>query len=131
MYDDNTCDSECPDDEYNIDPETFDCGKYIYSYKILYRLTLRVSPPSSLPGHMHTHSVLAPTCPNLGDTVESGEVVYSRPRQSSGRYSAGTIATVECAEGYRGGDITCQTDGNWSGPLPSCTSESVIILYYI
>ena len=29
MYVDNMCDTECPDDaEYNIDPETFDCGKF-------------------------------------------------------------------------------------------------------
>ena len=75
--------------------------------------------------------MLAPSCPNLGTTVENGEVTYSRDRQSSGRYSTGTTATVECGEGYSGGDITCQADSTWSDRLPNCTSESVIILYYM
>ena len=56
-------------------------------------------------------------------------MTYSRDRQSSGRYNASTTATVVCAEGYRGGDITCQADSTWSDRLPNCTSESVI--YYI
>ena len=58
-------------------------------------------------------------------------MTYSQSPQSSGRYSAGTVATVNCDRGYgAGGDITCQTDANWSDNLPNCTSESVVIISY-
>ena len=35
--------------------------------------------------------MLAPSCPNLGTTVENGEVTYSQSPELSGRYKRNTI----------------------------------------
>jgi hypothetical protein len=63
------------------------------------------------------------TCPDLGNTIENGNVSYTRDPTEQGRYVENTAITVSCDEGYRSsGDITCQNDGNWSSAsLPNCT----------
>ena len=68
------------------------------------------------------------TCPDLGLSIENGNVSYTRDPTEQGKYTEGTTVIVSCDQGYKdGGDITCQNDGNWSSPiLPSCTSESSV-----
>ena len=73
-------------------------------------------------------SDIVATCPDLGHSVDNGNVSYSRDPTKQGLYVENTTVTVSCDEGYRGGgDIICQYDGNWSSSrLPSCTSEPYI-----
>ena len=73
---------------------------------------------------------LVATCPDLGASIENGDVRYSRDPTEEGLYVENTTVTVSCDEGYRGGgDIICQDDGSWSSShLPSCTSEPYIIM---
>ena len=75
-----------------------------------------------------TTSIVA-TCPDLGHSIENGNVSYTRDPTEQGRYVENTTLTVSCDEGYRSsGDITCQNDGSWSSAnLPYCTSEPDII----
>ena len=64
--------------------------------------------------------------------MENGAVDYSEPIDMlEGRYIVDTTATVTCSEGYSGGGvITCGNSGSWSSPdLPSCESESIIIIH--
>ena len=70
------------------------------------------------------------TCPDLGHSVDNGDVSYSRDPTEQGRYVENTTITVSCDEGYRGGgDIICHDDGKWpSSSLPSCTSESTVTM---
>ena len=81
-------------------------------------------------------SVVA-TCSDLGNSIENGNVSYTRDPIEQGRYVENTMLTVSCNEDYRGGgDITCQNGGNWSPlSLPSCRSEpdetSYINLFHI
>ena len=69
-------------------------------------------------------SVVA-TCPDLGHSIENGNVSYTRDPTEQGRYVENTTLTVSCDDDYRGGgDGTCQNGGNWSPlSLPSCRSE--------
>ena len=88
---------------------------------------------------------LSPTvqlCLELGNDFEHGIVEYSQSideQEQSGAggsakdnveilergYPEGTMANITCNEGYRTNDssITCR-NGNWSGGVPKCTSES-------
>ena len=71
------------------------------------------------------------TCPDLGASIENGDVSYSRDPTEQGHYVENTTVTVSCDEGYGGGgDIICQKDGNWSfSSLSICTCESTIYIY--
>ena len=84
-------------------------------------------PPPSLYLYLIFLCIVA-TCPDLGNTIENGNVSYTRDPTEQGRYVENTTVTVSCDEGYRGGGvITCQNDGNWSSShLPKCTSEPYI-----
>ena len=67
------------------------------------------------------------TCDALAP-VDGGTIEYSLPFQRIG-YPEGTTASLECNEGYSGGNesITCQSDTTWglSGGFTSmCESKS-------
>ena len=76
-------------------------------------------------------SVVA-TCPDLGHSIENGNVSYTRDPTEQGRYVENTALKVSCNEDYRGGgDVTCKNGGNWSPlSLPSCRSEPDETSYY-
>lgn len=99
-----------------------------------------LSSPPSLFSLIHS----AQLCLDLDSKVNHGTVEYLQPpvkqnasdsspdaantTQSSLRegYPEGSIANVSCEEGYKaeGSSITCH-NGNWSGNLPQCISESL------
>ena len=69
-------------------------------------------------------------CANLSQSIENGNVSYSRDPTEQGHYVENTTVTVTCDEGYRGGgNNICQKDGNWSSlSLPGCASEPALRL---
>jgi len=71
-------------------------------------------------------------CKNLDNIVSNGRIEYLQPlggqsgSSLEGGYPEGTMANVTCDKGYRtnGSSITCH-NGNWSGEVPECSSESL------
>ena len=70
------------------------------------------------------------SCPYLGSTLSGGTVFYSQSYMySEGGYPDNSTATVSCSEGFGGGGkITCH-NGSWSGILPECASEMIMLIY--
>ena len=76
--------------------------------------------------------MLVPQCPSFDHLVRNGVVSYSRQdTQLQSTYSIGSIATVTCDPGFRGGGFsTCTSGGVWSSYPPACKGIAIYHHYY-